>query len=66
MKEMTEVNQNGREFKDSRVEIYVTDMLYNRDSPDHTLFDFMHNTKYLLPLIINCGNKINCMHTLKP
>ena len=53
-------------FAEVCVEIYITDMLYIWDSPDHKLFDFMHNTESLLPFIINCGNKINCMHTLKP
>ena len=45
---------------------YITDMLYIQYSPNHTLFDFMHDIESLLQLIINCGNKINCMHTLQP
>ena len=35
---------------------YITNALYIQDSPDHTLFDFMHNTESLLLLIIICGN----------
>ena len=64
---LTSKNEDTLSVKgDKACRNYITDMLYIRDSPDHTLFEFMHNTESLLPLIINCGNKINCMHTLKP
>ena len=48
------------------VEIWITDMLSTEILLITHYFIFMHNTKSLLPLIITCGNKINCMHTLKP